>query len=265
MTEAETSPTETRVGQIPVVFVRPEDHAAPIRLALWLPPFTTDRHFAVPFLTELAAAGFTALSLDPWQHGERASESPEQLSARVGSGFRRHMWPILGNTTLDAVRVLDWAVSEFGVPTRVVAGGVSMGGDIAVALAGADQRVSRVAAIVATPDWTRPGMRTLGENPQPTDQGEPDSYASWFYQRLDPITHLESYVNGPEITFECGQLDVHVPPEAALRFQAALNQAGPLRETGAPRIRVNLHPGMDHFGPSQDRGVLDSCLAWLGA
>jgi hypothetical protein len=53
------------------------------------------------------------------------------------------MWPLLGQTTLECLRVLDWTEYRFGPPTRWVAGGVSMGGDITVALAGLDSRISR--------------------------------------------------------------------------------------------------------------------------
>jgi hypothetical protein len=36
-----------------------------------------------------------------------------------------------------------------------------MGGDVSIALAGIDERVSRVAAMIATPDWTRPRMTMI--------------------------------------------------------------------------------------------------------
>jgi hypothetical protein len=36
------------------------------------------------------------------------------------------MWLILGQTTLDALRVLDWAITELGAGSEVVAGGVSI-------------------------------------------------------------------------------------------------------------------------------------------
>jgi pimeloyl-ACP methyl ester carboxylesterase len=98
-----------------------------------------------------------AVSFDAWQYGERTEEPSDQLMTRAFSQFRRTVWPILGHTTLDAVRVLDWAIERFS-PERVIAGGVSMGGEIAVALAGIDDRVGRVAAMIATPDWTPPGM-----------------------------------------------------------------------------------------------------------
>lgn len=55
-------------------------------------------------------------------------------------------------------RVLDWTADRFEVGGPHVAGGVSMGGDVALVLAGTDDRIALVSALVATPDWTRPGM-----------------------------------------------------------------------------------------------------------
>ena len=151
------------VDHIPVVWVEPAPRRPGGPLALWLHPLSRAKGDSVPFLRELAGAGFVAVGFDAWQHGERAAESGERILERVFGGFRRHMWPILGQTTLDALRVLDWAVAELGAGPEVVAGGVSMGGDVAVALAGVDERVARVAAIVSTPDWSRPGMRGLAD------------------------------------------------------------------------------------------------------
>jgi hypothetical protein len=64
-------------------------------LALWLHPLSRSKEDTVPFLKELAAAGFVAVGFDAWQHGERATESGDQILERVFGGFRRHMWPIL--------------------------------------------------------------------------------------------------------------------------------------------------------------------------
>jgi hypothetical protein len=106
--------------------------------------------------------------------------------------FRRRMWPLAGRSVLESLRVLDWVDDHFGVAGPRVAGGVSTGGDVAVALAGVDRRIDRVAALVATPHWARPGMRTLGEDNVLLDQGEADRYAQWFFDALNPVTHLEA-------------------------------------------------------------------------
>ncbi|MGH2887919.1 MAG: hypothetical protein ACRDPA_35365, partial [Solirubrobacteraceae bacterium] len=141
----------SHVDHIPVISVGHEE--AP--LALWVPPLGMTKDDIRPVLESLAGAGFRAVSLDPWQHGERGNQSADEIRARVFTDFRRHIWPIIGQTTLDCLRVID----DFG-GGPVVAGGTSMGGDAAVALAGIDRRVTRVATIVATADWTRPGCAT---------------------------------------------------------------------------------------------------------
>lgn len=148
----------------PGTLVEPPEAIRNGQLVLLLPNFSGTKDQLTPMLEELAGAGFVALSFDPWQHGERGTESRDEMLARVFGAFRRHMWPILDQTTLDGLRVVDWAVSTFGADvTR--GGGLSMGGDVAVALAGLDRRVCRVAAVVATPDWLRPGMHDVYSTP----------------------------------------------------------------------------------------------------
>lgn|SRR5829696_2246669 len=248
------------VDHIPVVWVEPTPRQPEAPLSLWLHPLSRTKEDAVPFLQELAGAGFIAVSLDAWQHGQRGTESGDRILERVFGGFRRHMWPILGQTTLDALRVVDWAMANLGTGPEVVAGGVSMGGDIAVALVGIDKRITRVASIVSTPDWARPGMYDLADPSRVLPQGEADAYARWFYDHLDPITHLDSYAHGPAIAFECGGDDTHVPPDGAQRFRAALSEMYP---HVAERVRVTVHPGVGHLDGGQSAALKQHCLAWF--
>ena len=254
-----TEPRTTLVGDVPVAFLQPDAGAGRPPIALWLPHLTGTKEDCIPVLRRLAAAGLLAISIDPWQHGERAHETADELGARVFAGFRDHMWPILGRTTFDARAVIDWAVDQSAAP-HVVAGGVSMGGDIAVALAGIDHRVRRVAAIVATPDWSRPGMHALLDPERLVDQGPAGSQARAFYDRLDPITHLDDYAHGPAIAFENGAADTHVPPDGAVRFRDALRAADP---AAADRVRVTSHPGVGHIDGAQSAALLDRAIGWL--
>ncbi len=248
------------VDSIPVLVARPDPAVDRRRLAIWLPYFTGTKEAMAPTLERLARRGFTALSLDPWQHGERGTETGDELSGRVFAGFRRGMWPILGQTTLDALRVLDWAIDQFEVSADVVAGGISMGGDISVALAGADHRVRRVAAVVATPDWTRPGMASIADASEVLDQGEPSGYAAWLYRALDPMTNLARFTHGPAIRFELGAADTHVPPHSAFAFVDALRAVAPL---AADRVQVIAHEGMGHLDAARDETVLAAAITWL--
>jgi hypothetical protein len=71
-----------------------------------------------------------------------------------------------------------------------------MGGDISVALAGIDERVGRVVAMIASPDWTRPEMRMLADPETVVDQGEPTAYGQWMFDHLAPMTHLSYFARG---------------------------------------------------------------------
>lgn len=260
--EAELPDTfeSTYVEGIPVIWRAPQV-AQPNKIALWLPPFTQTKESAIPVLERLAEHDYLVVSIDPYLHGERATEPVDDLVERVfaAGAFRRTLWPILGQTTLDARRVIDWVLTAHAPEAKtVVAGGLSMGGDSAVALCGIDPRISRVAAIVASPDWKRPGMRSFAEPFDELDQGEADSYAAWFYDELCPANNVARYTRPCAITFECGADDTHVPPEAALRFKDSLNE----HSSHAGHIRVNLHEGYGHRDGGESVFV-DNCIEWL--
>jgi dienelactone hydrolase len=234
----------TWVDHIPVLWTEPRREPRRRQLIVFLPNLCGTKEQVADLLQELAAEGFVALSFDPWQHGERGTESRDDMVRRVFGAFRKHMWPILGQTTLDTLRVLDWAVATLGVEPACRIGGLSMGGDVAVAVAGVDRRVERVVSVVATPDWLRPGMHDAFEPDTLVDQGTADAYAQFFYDQLNPLTHLAGYAHGPAITFYNGGNDTHVPPDGALRFQAALRPAYP---SAANNVSVRIVQGLAHM------------------
>ncbi|MEU8310546.1 DUF4158 domain-containing protein [Actinomadura sp. NPDC048955] len=73
----------TLVEEIPVVWVEPEPRPSRAPLALWLPHLTSTKEGHLPVLRQLAEAGLVAVSFDPWLHGDRGPESPEQIAERV--------------------------------------------------------------------------------------------------------------------------------------------------------------------------------------
>ena len=146
-------------NQVDGIPVRWAAAGAPVGLALWLTHLGGSAEQTQPMLTQLAGRGLLAVSFDPPGHGRRGDgRDAMEMGREVLGAFRRRMWPLAGHAVLELLWVLDWADEEFGIVRSRVAGGVSMGGDIAVALAGIDRRITRVAALVASPDWTRPGM-----------------------------------------------------------------------------------------------------------
>ena len=247
---------------VPVLWVEPELGSGPRRLALFLPRFGSSKEAVVPFLRDLAGAGFVALSFDAWQHGERGSESDEAITARVFAAFRRRMWPILGQTTLDVLRVVDWAVATLQVDPVVRVGGLSMGGDIAVAAAAIDGRIQRVAAVVATPDWLRPGMHDAFDRDKLVDPGHADGYAQYLYDEFNPATHPGRYGRGIDIRFLCGGNDNHVPPSGAIEFKRRLERQD---ANAAQRIEIEIIPGLAHLDTRDPARWWPRCFEWLRA
>ncbi len=247
-----------QVDHIPVIWVEPENLAEPAHLVVWLDGLTGNKERMQPYLATLAAAGFVALSFDAFQHGERTAEPVEQFLSRIAANYRHHYWPILGQTILDATRVIDWAMTNLKVSAGVLMGGISMGGDVAIATAGVDRRIGCVATMLATPDWLRPGMKDFANPSVDFAQGEADAYARFFYDRFNPLTHPESYAHMPAMAFECGARDTLVPPRGALQFQEALE---PIYGSEAGRLRVNLHADVRHDPTAQQ--LWQNCLGWF--
>jgi uncharacterized protein len=248
------NPVERRleVSGIPALVVEPEN--PPSRLVLWLTHLGGSKERALPQLQSLAGLGCRALSFDPPGHGDRATSSdPRAYAEAVLEQFRRRMWPILGQATLEALRVID-ATRDPAI-TSIVAGGISMGGDIAIALAGIDSRIGRVAAVGSTPDWTRPGMTRLKDPATLLEQGSADTYGQWLRDQLDPTIHHERYQRDVAMRLHCGADDHHVPQANTRAFADALS--------ADERIQIVEHAGHDHFGVCSDQAVLDDCLAFL--
>jgi dienelactone hydrolase len=156
--------------------------------------------------------------------------------------------------------VIDWAVATLDVSPDVYMVGTSMGGDIAVAAAGIDHRIRRVATVVSTPDWLRPGMQEYRNPGALAAQGEPDAYARFFYDRLNPLTHLDAYAHAPSVSFVCGDQDTQVPPDGALRFQRALRERHP---AAADNVLVKLVSGKGHGDFVAPDLWWGESLAWL--
>lgn len=257
--ETDLARTGTTVGDVPVLVIGARS-AERRGLVILLPPLGGTKDQFEPELRRLAAAGLIGVAIDPRRHGERADRPAGALFDEVMAHFRQVMWPLLGGTVLDAMAVIDWVAARFEVPGPVLAGGVSMGGDAALALAGIDPRVSRVAAIAATADWTRPGMTRIGRPQETIDQGAATPSGQWLRDQLEPMSHPDRYRRHLEIRCDVGGTDSHVPPEAMGRFARLLADGSP-----RPSIQVIEHPGLDHAEICSSPQILDESLDWLAA
>lgn len=57
---------------------------------------------------------------------------------------------------------------------------------------------------------------------------EPDTYAQYFYDHLNPLSHLDAYAHASDINFLRGEQDTHVPPDGAFPFQSSFQEMFPI-------------------------------------
>jgi hypothetical protein len=111
-----------------------------------------------------------------------------------------------------------------------------MGGDISVAAAGADKRITAVAACIATPDWLRPGSC------------EPPASLiltrKLLYERRNPLTKLELYAHGPGYHVSVGAWTRSAAGWSA-RFSTALAQI-PAYQSAPKKLDVCFHADTPH-------------------
>ena len=106
-------------------------------------------------LTQMALAqGYAVVAIDARGHGQRrplGQPPPAQLAMRAMHWFgRRHAYEqMIIDTVRDHRVLLDWVAAQPHLDaTRITAAGYSMGAHVALLLAGLDDRVHAVAAIV---------------------------------------------------------------------------------------------------------------------
>lgn len=247
---------------IPVLFIEPEDSHEK-KLVIFLGGLGSTKESLITYLRDIANKGFYALAFDNYEHGERGSEIRSELTTRVFSNMRKYGWKILGETALDTVKVMDWAVKHLQVIPQIRMGGISMGGDISIAASGIDPRIIRIAPIITTPDWLRPEMHEITNPNVLMDPGKSDKSSQALYDRLNPMTHIERYIDCPKIRAVLGEHDTHIPPENLERFKKEL---GKISKKAMNNIEITYIKGVN----SNHRDVTkrknewwQSLLEWL--
>ena len=244
------------VDNIPVAFCRPDKEKSNNSIAVWLPYLGGNKETGAKELQRLAAHGYFSVSIDPWLHNERKDE----IRNLVFSDFKAYMWQILGITAMNAYRVVDWAADTFKLHDEVVAGGLSMGGDIAIVLAGIDTRISRVGAVAASPDWNRPGMTDVMDSKKIIEQGNPTNFGKWLYNELNPMTNLASFHRPLQMHIELGKSDTHINPQWTIAFKQELCRDYPAVERN---LEVVINEGYDHLSLLQSKGIIDRTIRFM--
>ena len=248
------------IDEIPISFCIPDKVLSNDSLALWIPYLGGDRETSIKELKFLASKGYLAVSLDPFMHGKRNIDKRPGIRTRVFNEFRAYMWNILGITTLDCMRIIDWATKKFNLNDTVVAGGLSMGGDIAISLAGANERIKKISTVASSPDWLRPGMTDVMDSTKIIEQGNSTAYGAWLYSKLNPITNLNNYCQGQEMLFILGEKDTHINPSYAKEFQELLIQKENLMKE---KIKIKIVEGANHISLLQRKTILREALEFL--
>ena len=103
-------------------------------------------------------------------------------------------------------------------------------------------------------------MHDLGETSMVVAQGVADPYSKRFADHLDPMRHLERYRSGTATTFELGQDDRHIPEQNGRAFVEALQGVATAPQG---RLRIQLHPGLDHLGVTTSDAAMGEAADWL--
>lgn len=205
-----------------------------------------------------------------WDHPKHGSRKPaDGAKVRWHANRKDEFWSAVAQSAQDVSRMLDWCAAEYP-DTRLSATpgethvpvlclGFSMGGDVFVTAATLDQRVTHVLAVIASPNWLRPGSVGNPGLDAPFPSGDE------LYERMCP------FVNGtrlkrhrPVLRFLCGDQDDHVPPACADGWVKEL-QAGVYADC-PDRLSVTRVPGVGHGLLGDARGVralYDAFPEWL--
>ncbi len=107
----------------------------------------------LPYLTELAHAGFIAVAIDGRYHGERSRSgkgSADYINAILRAFRTGAEYPFFYDTAWDAMRLIDYLVTRPDVdPTRVGLFGISKGGIETYLTAAADPRIAVAVPCIA--------------------------------------------------------------------------------------------------------------------
>lgn len=268
------------VDLIPVYYITPEGYqdGDDMKICIFLSGLSGNKESLVStYAKYILENGYTAVFFDHYLHGERANiynpttsltataEEVTALRSMILSTCFKNMyrfgWEILGNTSLNTLRVLDYFYDNFPVVESVM-GGHSMGGDTSLVVAGLDDRINRILCVVTAPDWLRPGMHDLNGwgNPElPSDPGEPDAMSVWYFDNFSPSMNLTRYDDGDiDVMFACGELDSHINPNWVYTFRENVYRLNP--EAGS-KLGIWTNMGAAHASPADED--LHKLFAWL--
>ena len=161
---------------------------------------------------------------------------------------------------MDTCRVIDWAIENFNLNEDVVIGGLSMGGDIAITLAGIDTKIKKVAAIAASPDWNRTGMTDVMDSKKIIERGNPSYFGQWLYNKMNPMTNLKSFCRPLKLHIELGELYTHINPQWSIAFKNVLCEN---YSNSDSNIEIVMNEGFNHLSLIQRKSIIDKAIDFM--
>lgn len=255
-TAKEITLINAQIDNITISYCKPEN---PVGITLWIPYLGGNREDCAAELEYIAAHNYVGITLDPWMHGSRAENTKPGIRTRALKDFRKIMWQVLGLTTIDAYKIMDWAVNEFNIDKNITVGGLSMGGDIALSLAGLDARIKKVAGVASSPDWNRKGMTDVMDSTKIIDQGIPSEFSSWLCSQFNPMNNSDKYTREISIQLEYGKKDTHILYKWAEEFKKSVE----ICKTSKLMMDIITNEDVNHISLIQKKGVIHRALDFL--
>lgn len=233
-------------SQIPVMLCYPKG-AEKLPLAFFVHGFSVDKFCNLAEGIRIAQRGYFTVVPDARCHGERkiadfsAHYSPDR--------FVKSFFHTVKGTAEDISMLIDHFTGDSRVDTaRVGLTGISMGGFVTFMAGTLDKRITTLAPIVGSPDWSLMLAREQGSTISPEEREA--------ISKADPAINYERFK--PSALFvQNGSLDTVVPAEGSRRLDAKLKK---LYSDRPDRYEYYEDPSAGHDVPFE---MMENVLKWF--
>ncbi len=153
LTRLDFSYAADATNRVPGILLRSASTAAPRPVVIVLHGTGGSKESELPFLTELAHAGFIAIAIDGRYHGARSRSgkgSADYIDALLRTFRTGRELPFFYDTAWDVMRLIDYLETRADVdPKRIGLFGISKGGIETYLAAAADPRVAVAVPCIA--------------------------------------------------------------------------------------------------------------------
>ena len=136
-----------------IIFHRESREAQPVVICIH--GLNSNKNNTIKGAIQLAQEGYYTIIIDAELHGARAHVDDSILDINIDKNFVDNFVKVLKKTATDISAIIDeLSQNSYADETRIGVTGNSMGGLITFLAATYDERISTIAPLVATPDWS---------------------------------------------------------------------------------------------------------------